>query len=74
MQQQESWPEQHQEVEQDTLEHAEYTEEPLPKGVNVGPVKVDYGNIWLDVIAGTAVLVLVIIGYYCKKFIDKKFK
>lgn len=42
--------------------------------VNVGPVSINYGNIWLDVLAGSAVVLLVVIGYYWKKKIDKKFK
>lgn len=43
-------------------------------GIDVGPVSIDYGNIWLDAVAGTVIVVLVVVGYYWKKRIDKKFK
>jgi hypothetical protein len=67
--------EQKQEIEEtsDALEHGEYLEEVITS-VEVGPVKINYGNIWLDVFAGTAVVILVVFAYYWKKKIDKKFK
>lgn len=52
----------------------EELEEVVTTGVDIGIVKIDYGSVWLDVVAGTALILLVIVGYYWKKKIDNKFK
>ena len=53
------------------VEH--YVEEPVG-GFSVGPISISYGSLTTDLLAGGAVLILVIIGYIAKKKIDKRFR
>lgn len=43
-------------------------------GIGIGPIKIEYGDLRLDLIAACGILVLVTIGYIIKKKIDKKYE
>lgn len=64
-----------QQIEKTPFDPPQHIEEvPSAKGIELGPIKIHYGNLKTDLIAGCIVLVLVAVGYIIKKKIDAKYR